>query len=319
MESLFWPLSFFGLAVLIELFLSKKNKLNLHSLEEDLSNICHGLSQVILNLSLKIPLFFIYNVFYKHFSFFEIKRSLTSGLLILLLIDLIYYGHHYLSHKIPLLWANHSVHHQAEKFNFTVGLRPPLLNEIFSFYIHIPLAILGVSPEIYVPLFIIHTSFQLLNHTKLIKKEIPFLRFIFVTPSHHRVHHGQNPRYMNKNFGALFSFWDRMFGTYVKEKEEVIFGIPHHTLEFNPLISNFTPLLGQKRIKTFFKRPAFFTLVPYLRPLTLFFFSLTAILCLGFLNIFDDLGPFVFLVISLYLFTTLCLVGSSLGHLAKTK
>ena len=320
MEALFWIILFFAAAVLIELFWSKKQKLNFYSLEEALSNICHGLGQTILNIGLKIPLFFVYSFCYKHFAFFEVERSFASDIVLLITIDFIYYWFHKLSHHSPLLWANHSVHHQAEKFNFTVGLRPPLFNEFFSFFIHIPAALLGFSPENYALLFIFHTSWQLFNHTRFIKKEIPFLNFIFVTPSHHRVHHGQNAQYINKNFGAIFSFWDRMFGTYEKEKESVLFGIPNHQLEYNPLVSNLAPLLGEKPL---LKRPQaltnFFDSFPYTKQLTLFLFSLTIVLSLGFLKVGSDLGLPIFLFISLYLFSSIGLVGSSLDFLAKTK
>lgn len=139
------------------------------------------------------------------------------------------------------MWAIHGVHHQSEDYNFSVGLRQAWLHKLTAFWTPIPLAILGFTLEDYVLVLVlvIHSSLQIWTHTQLLPHRISWLEKIIVTPSHHRVHHGQNIQYIDKNFAALISIWDYLFDTYEPENEKVLFGVRGIKERVNPFTSNF--------------------------------------------------------------------------------
>ncbi len=318
------PFYFFIGAVLAEFSFSRSLKIHTYPWKETLSNISHGLLQLVFNIILKGPLLFVYGFCYEHFSLFNLSSSFFEIVTLLFLIDFIYYWFHRLSHENSFFWANHIIHHQPKTFNFSVGLRPPLFNEIFSFFIHLPAAFLGFSPETYVIVFISHTSYQLINHTNFFKKPFPFFKWIFVTPSHHRVHHGQNDHYINKNFGALFSFWDVLFKTYQCEDEKVIYGVKNDVCEdLNPVTSNLNPIFRHFGLKMNFKAPhwldSFYSQFPGPKfwAIGLSIFSL--VLTLGFFKIYGNLaGPIKYLIVG-YLILLNCLLGTALNQSASLK
>ena len=318
------PFYFFIGALLAEFSFSRSLKIYSYPWKETVSNISHGLVQLVFNIILKGPLIFIYGFCYEHLSLFKLSSSFIEVAALLLLIDFIYYWFHRFSHGNSFFWANHIIHHQPKTFNFSVGLRPPLFNEIFSFWIHLPAAFLGFSPETYVIVFISHTSYQLINHTNFFKRPFPYLKWILVTPSHHRVHHGQNDHYINKNFGALFSFWDVLFKTYQCEDEKVVYGVKGENCEdLNPITSSLIPIFHYFGIKRTFERPfwleSFYKKLPYIKFWAIGFLTFSLILTFGFLKIYDGLAwPIKFLVI-FYLILLKCIVGTILNHCAFSK
>jgi len=318
------PFYFFIGAVLAEISFSRSLRIHSYPWKETLSNLSHGLLQLVFNIILKGPLIFVYGFCYEYFSLFNLSSSFFEIIALLFLIDFIYYWFHRLSHASPFFWANHIIHHQPKTFNFSVGLRPPLFNEIFSFFIHLPAAFLGFSPETYLLVFISHTSYQLLNHTKFFKNPIPFIKWIFVTPSHHRVHHGQNDHYINKNFGALFSFWDVIFKTYQIEDEKVIYGVKNETCEdLNPLTSNLRPIFRHFGLKTTFKRPlwvdSFYKKLPSVKLWAIGFLALSLILTLGFLKVHDYLAWHLKYLIIGHLVLLNFIIGSALNQCSFSK
>ena len=313
------PFYFFLGSILAEFTFSRSLKIHSYPWKETLSNLLHGLLQLILNVILKGPLIFIYGFCYDHFSLFKLSSSIFEVIGLLLLIDFIYYWFHRLSHVSPFFWSNHIIHHLPKTFNFSVGLRPPLFNEIFSFFIHLPAAFLGFSPETYIIVFISHTSYQLINHTNFFKKPFPFLKWIFVTPSHHRVHHGQNDHYINKNFGALFSFWDVLFKTYQREDEKVIFGVKNEACDdLNPFTSNLRPICQYFGFKTNFKKPlllkSFYKVLPRQKLWVFFLTILSFVLTFGFLKVHDYFAWPIRYVIIGYLALLYCLIGMILNE-----
>jgi len=152
------------------------------------------------------------------------------------------------------MWAIHGVHHQAEHFNYSVGLRLPWWHKFTSFWIVVPPALLGFSMEDYILVAALHGSAQIWTHTTLFPKRIPVFERVFVTPSHHRVHHGRNRIYIDKNFGGILSVWDYLFGTYCPESEPVRYGIPGIKSRVNPwsinvaqFVPNLMPALPAQR------------------------------------------------------------------------
>lgn len=152
-------------------------------------------------------------------------------------VDFLYYWFHRLSHEINLLWAAHVVHHQSEEYNLTVALRQSALQPFFSMVFYWPLAVLGFPPAVYLACVSFNTLYQFWIHTRTIARLGP-LEHVLMTPSHHRVHHGRNPVYIDRNHGGTFILWDKLFGTFEPEGEEVVYGITKPLASWNPLWAN---------------------------------------------------------------------------------
>lgn len=155
--------------------------------------------------------------------------------------DLGYYAQHRMQHRVRLFWAAHSVHHSSQHFNMSTAVRLPWLipGRFLTSVVYIPLALVGV------PVWMIFLSqaivllFQYPLHTERIGKLHPAIEFIFNTPSHHRVHHGSNNPYLDKNYAGILIIWDRLFGSYADEVEQVRYGLTHNIDTYNPIKVNF--------------------------------------------------------------------------------
>ena len=166
--------------------------------------------------------------------------------------DFCFYWLHRLHHKFPFLWGVHEVHHQGEHFSLSLGIRNSWYSSITSIPFFIPLAILGMPLEQFIVVGSVHYFIQFYNHNRIINKS-GWLEYIMITPSHHRVHHGTNPEYRDKNCGGTFVFWDKLFGTFQAEMEEVPveFGLHKPVASENPFWVNTLPFL-----KLYFKKLA---------------------------------------------------------------
>lgn len=129
-----------------------------------------------------------------------------------------------MGHEINLFWAAHVVHHQSEEFNLTAAVRITLLQSFVRTAFWCVLPVVGFSPEMVVSILLIHGGYSFFTHTQLIGK-LGWLEKIFITPSHHRVHHGSNPEYLDKNYGDIFVFWDKIFGTFKEETIPATYGL----------------------------------------------------------------------------------------------
>lgn len=154
-------------------------------------------------------------------------------------VDLLFYWWHRVSHVVNVLWAVHGVHHQSEDYNLAVALRQPLFEPITWFVFYAPLALLGVSPLVYLAAYGINRFYQFWIHTRVVDKGPAWVEWLLNTPSHHRVHHGVNAQYLDKNYGAVLIVWDRLFGTFEPEVEEPIYGTTVPLRSYNPLWANF--------------------------------------------------------------------------------
>ncbi len=163
--------------------------------------------------------------------------ALLAWTAVFLLDDLAYYWMHRLSHVVNVLWAGHVVHHSSEEFNLTVALRQSSLHGFMSWLFYMPLALLGVPTLMWVVCHGLNLVYQFWIHTRTVDRLGP-LEWIFNTPSHHRVHHGLNPEYQDRNFGGVLIVWDRLFGTFVPERAPVVYGITHPLASWNPVWAN---------------------------------------------------------------------------------
>lgn len=203
------------------------------------TNLSCGIGSQILGAFFGIITFWGYTYAFDTFRVFTVKETVLNWFLLFLGIDLAYYWFHRLSHEINAIWATHIVHHQSEEYNLSVALRQSWFQTLFSWWFYLPLAFLGFSPAMILTVAAVNTLYQFWIHTKAIKKFPAFIEFVFNTPSHHRVHHGTNPQYIDKNHAGSLIIWDRIFGTFQKEEEEVVYGITTPLNSFNPFYANF--------------------------------------------------------------------------------
>ncbi|MBK7233917.1 MAG: sterol desaturase family protein [Saprospiraceae bacterium] len=165
-------------------------------------------------------------------------------LLAFVLWDFFFYWLHRLHHFYSFLWSVHVVHHEGEHFSLSLGIRNSWYSSLTSFPFFIGLALLGIPVEVFVTVSSIHYFIQFYNHNHLVKRS-GWLEHVLITPSHHRVHHGMNDPYLDKNFGGTFVFWDKIFGTFQSEIEShpVVFGTSAHLDSLNPVVVNNAPIL----------------------------------------------------------------------------
>ena len=174
-------------------------------------------------------------------SGFSIIQFSDKGLLYWVLLffaqDLAYYVLHYADHYCRFFWATHSTHHSSEKFNFTVAIRSSVFQPFYRFLFYIPLTLIGFEALDIVFMYAACQVYGFWVHTELIGKLPRWFEFVFVTPSHHRVHHASNPIYLDKNMGMVLIIWDRIFGTFQEELESVPtkFGLTSNIHTNNPI------------------------------------------------------------------------------------
>ena len=154
------------------------------------------------------------------------------------LVDFCYYFSHRYAHEINVLWAGHVVHHSSEEYNLAVALRQSSLHGLMAWIFYVPLAVLGMPWEMFVACNALNLVYQFWIHTRAVGKLGRVAEFILNTPSHHRVHHGVNPKYLDKNYAGVFITWDRLFGTFIVEEEEPVYGLVHPLRSWNPLWAN---------------------------------------------------------------------------------
>ncbi|TOL70894.1 sterol desaturase [Vibrio parahaemolyticus] len=166
---------------------------------------------------------------------FDIEMSVSTFLLLMLLQDFFYYWFHRASHRIRWMWAAHVVHHSSERMNFSTAFRQSLMYPLAGMWLFwLPLVVIGFDPKWVVFVVLLNLGLQFFVHTQLIRSLGP-LEWVFNTPSHHRVHHGINRQYIDKNYAGVLIIWDRMFGTFEPEIETVRYGISKPVNSFNPI------------------------------------------------------------------------------------
>ena len=171
---------------------------------------------------------------------FEIQMGALSFIMLLIAQDFCYYWFHRASHRIRWMWAAHVAHHSSENMNFSTAFRQSLMYPLAGMWLFwLPLVIIGFDPNWVVFSVLLNLGLQFFVHTQAVDRLGP-LEWIFNTPSHHRVHHGRNPQYIDKNYAGVLIIWDRLFGTYVEEEETVVYGITKPVNSFNPLVVTFS-------------------------------------------------------------------------------
>ncbi len=173
------------------------------------------------------------------FALFEIEATWLSLAVCIVLADLTYYWEHRFTHRVAAAWATHSVHHSSTFFNISVAYRFGPMDGIWPVFFHIPLILVGFDPAVVLFSEILVQLYQTFLHTEAVRKLPKPIEAIFNTPSHHRVHHGSNPEYLDRNYGGVLIVWDRMFGTFAEEKAKVDYGLVAPIASVNPVVVTF--------------------------------------------------------------------------------
>jgi sterol desaturase/sphingolipid hydroxylase (fatty acid hydroxylase superfamily) len=195
----------------------------------------------VLGLSLAI---ISYSWLVEHLTIYQVKSSWMLYVIAFLALDFAGYWVHRLAHTVNFFWNNHIVHHSSEEYNLACALRQSIsvYFRIYAFLL-IPAAMFGVPQEVIAVVAPLHLFAQFWYHTQHIHK-MGWLEYIIVTPAHHRVHHAINPEYLDKNYGQIFIFWDRMFGSFKEETPEItaVYGVTRPVRTWNPIKINFMHL-----------------------------------------------------------------------------
>lgn len=239
------PIFFFliGVELLVDYFQKKKSGKSFYRLNDALTNVSCGVIDQTTGVFAKVLTVTVYVVvfsFFENLRGYEIAGSWWAYGICFVAVDFAYYWSHRLSHQVNLFWTGHVVHHQSEDYNLSVALRQGAFQKMLMFWIYLPLAIVGFPPEWFVISIGFNLLYQFWIHTEFVNK-MGVLEYVLNTPSHHRVHHGRNPKYIDKNHAGVFIIWDRMFGTFKEEEERPTYGITKPLQTFNPVMAHVRP------------------------------------------------------------------------------
>ena len=258
----------FFILIFIELIYGLASGKSNYRLNDTFTSISLGLiSRYIPLLGLGIQgAAFAYVAQYYNLKLFS-PSSVWVWVFAFFLYDFCYYWMHRLHHEVKVLWATHVVHHHGEEFNLSTALRQTSTGFLWKWIFYLPIFIVGIPPEVFVTVAGVNLVYQFWVHTEHIPK-LGWYEYIFVSPSNHRIHHAQNKHYVDANYGGVFILWDRLFGTYKEELEELkpIYGTAKPLKSWNPFKANldiFREMLVDStrtksfkdKIKVWFSRP----------------------------------------------------------------
>jgi alkylglycerol monooxygenase len=208
-----------------------------HQQAYELKDFFGSMSQLAMNIAIKLGFDVLLIGF--HFYLYQYRIFDWSGplqwLLTLVVLDFTFYWYHRASHRARFLWAAHVVHHSSEHMNFGTALRQSPTGPFTRALFYWPLPLLGFDPLVIASAGAVATIYGFWTHTEQVGKLWRPLEYIFVTPSHHRAHHGSNPEYIDKNYANFLILWDRLFGTFEPERNQVRYGLRTNIGTYNPL------------------------------------------------------------------------------------
>ena len=239
---------FFLLLLLAELIVDRVRRTGHYRSNDAINSLSAGILSTTSGYFTKFIQWAIWGFVFSNFAIFDMPRSWfdasASGIALWIVAavawDFCYYWNHRLGHEMSILWAAHAVHHQSEDYNLSTALRQTSTSFLFSWIFYVPLFLLGFPVDVLITVGAINLIYQFWVHTQQIGR-LGVLDRILVTPSNHRVHHAQNERYIDKNYGGIFVLWDRLFGTFEEESDDepVVFGVRKPLANWNPFWANF--------------------------------------------------------------------------------
>jgi sterol desaturase/sphingolipid hydroxylase (fatty acid hydroxylase superfamily) len=192
-----------------------------------------GIGNVLIDLGMK-GVHFALLAAVGRWALFAIEPTWWSWVILLVAGDLVYYWFHRTHHEVRLFWAAHVNHHSSQHYNLSTALRQSWTTPLTSLLFWWPLALVGFPPEMILAIIALNTLYQFWIHTEVIER-IGWLEHILNTASHHRVHHGANLEYLDRNHAGMFIVWDKLFGTFAPEHAQVRFGLTTNIETFNPV------------------------------------------------------------------------------------
>jgi sterol desaturase/sphingolipid hydroxylase (fatty acid hydroxylase superfamily) len=220
-------LNYLALAVPLFLFLigleysySKRKGKNFFQYAESVANLNVGIAERLMDVFTTGLFFFVFDYVYKHYAILNIKANALTWILLFLATDLVWYWYHRLAHEMNALWAAHVVHHQSEDFNYTVSARITVFQAVVRCMFWSVLPLIGFPAIMVSSFLIVHGLYPFFIHTQALGKWGWFEKFL-VTPSHHGIHHASNPEYLDKNYGDVLIIWDKIFGTFAKQRQDI--------------------------------------------------------------------------------------------------
>ncbi len=215
----------FLLLIALEAWLAWRRRVQAYTLADSLTSMACGIWTVTLEVFTKAAMLLAYGWVFRHLARWPSgPDSAWTWVWSFFVFDFVYYWAHRWSHEINILWAVHSPHHQSEEFNLTTALRQGAFQDMFHAPLFMLLALLGCPPGVFIIQLTLSKFYQFWIHTRLVRR-VPLIEGILNTPSAHRVHHAVNEVYLDRNYGGTLMLWDRLFGTYIEEGEECVYGV----------------------------------------------------------------------------------------------
>lgn len=236
-QAVIWTIPFLALAVAFEMVVSLRRGRKTYRTNDTLASLSQGLISQLVNACtplLQIGLYALVFTTLGHQADAPFWHSWYGFAIAVVLFDFCEYWLHRAGHEIAVFWAAHAVHHQSEELNICTALRQESQNALLGWPFYLPMALVGVPPEIFGFSYLFVQYYQIWAHTEQVGK-LGWLDGVFTTPSNHRVHHAVNDCYIDHNYGGLFVLWDRLFGSYAVETERCVYGTRTPLRSFNPL------------------------------------------------------------------------------------
>lgn len=229
MNYLAFAIPFFLAFMGLEYLVSKWQGKAYFRFNSSIANLNVGIAERLLDSFTVGAFYFVYDSLHRHYALFDIQpgngwAGVWTWLALFIATDFVWYWYHRLAHEVNLFWAAHVVHHQSEDFNYTVSARITIFQAVIRTGFWAILPIIGFPAGMITTLLLVHGLYPFFIHTRTVGK-LGWLEYIFVTPSHHRVHHASNPQYLDKNYGDVLIIWDKLFGTFAEEQEEPVYGL----------------------------------------------------------------------------------------------
>jgi sterol desaturase/sphingolipid hydroxylase (fatty acid hydroxylase superfamily) len=224
------------LLTLVEMGLSYWENRKFYEKRDTFTNIYLTLLAFVLNVVVKTSTFFLLDYIW-HFRLFEIKNEIAYWVILVIVQDFLYWVLHYVGHYCRLFWAMHVTHHSSEHFNLTTGFRSTVFEPLYRVFFYLPLAMMGFNAIDILYAYLLTQLYGNIVHTQYHVNLPKWYGWIFVTPSHHRVHHASNIPYLDKNMGMMLIIWDRLFGTFHEENlpEPIRYGLTKQPEDMGPV------------------------------------------------------------------------------------
>lgn len=240
MNPIVYAIPVFMASILLEAWIAHRRGVAAYDIPDAITSLNFGILSQVSAVFVRVLTFGVYVWVYENYRLGTLPTDeIWVWIVALIAYDFIYYWVHRCGHEVNLMWSAHQVHHSSEYYNLSTALRQTSTGAFASFPFYLPMALLGVPPIVFGTVALIDLLYQYWVHTELVRK-LGWLDRVFVTPSNHRVHHGQNDYCIDRNYGGIFILWDRLFGTFAEERDDepVVYGIRKPLASYNPVWGN---------------------------------------------------------------------------------